>query len=362
MVDSLGIQPALPERYSGFFSGLDWLGTAVIAIDEQSLVIYLNSAAEHLFRQSQSKCLGHPLTQIWPSAVQLMSGIDQALSQQMGFIDHEIPLDLLGTRFIPLSCAGTPIPKPWGGVLLELRPLSQQKKIAREEKILELQQANQDMLRNLAHEIRNPLGGIHGAAQLLEAELGDSPLLEYTEVIRFEAQRLQSLLARLLGAHARPKQEWVNIHELLERVRSLVVAEFGAGLVFERDFDTSIPETWLDAEQVTQALLNIIRNGAQALQGSGRMFLITRIARQVTIAQKYFPLGLTVSIEDNGPGIPLGIQSRIFQPLVSGRADGSGLGLMLSQQFIRQNQGLVEFESESGRTRFVITLPIIKEI
>lgn len=230
------------------------------------------------------------------------------------------------------------------------------------------QQANTELLRNLAHEIRNPLGGLRGAAQLLEHELPQVGLREYTQVIIKEADRLQLLMDRLLVPHRVPKYEPTNIHEVLERVRSLLLAESPAGLSKEktitvrRDYDTSLPELIGDREKLIQAVLNIARNAAQAMQASGQsngeIILRTRAERQVTLAKKRYRVAIKLQIIDNGPGIPTEIRDRIFYPLVSGREGGSGLGLTLAQTFITQHHGMVECESEPGRTCFTILLPI----
>jgi two-component system nitrogen regulation sensor histidine kinase GlnL len=246
--------------------------------------------------------------------------------------------------------------------------MEQQLKMAREERMLVQQQANTELLRNLAHEIRNPLGGLRGAAQLLEHELPQASLREYTQVIIKEADRLQLLMDRLLVPHRVPKYEPTNIHEVLERVRSLLLAETPSGLskdkaiTVRRDYDTSLPELIGDREKLIQAVLNIARNAVQAMQAHGQknaeIIFRTRAERQVTLAKKRYRVGIKLQIIDNGPGIPAEIRDRIFYPLVSGREGGSGLGLTLAQTFITQHHGMVECESEPGRTCFTILLPI----
>ena len=225
-------------------------------------------------------------------------------------------------------------------------------------------QANRELIRNLAHEIKNPLGGIRGAAQLLEMEVEPPALSEYTQVIIKEADRLQLLVDRLLAPHRKPHVVGdVNIHEVCERVRALVLAEFPRGLVTVRDYDTSIPELRGDREQLIQALLNIVRNAAEALAerietGDARIGLRTRVARQVTLGKQRYRLALELHIEDNGPGVPEALRDRVFFPLVSGREGGTGLGLTLAQTFIQQHHGTIEFESEPGLTVFKILIPL----
>jgi two-component system nitrogen regulation sensor histidine kinase GlnL len=252
---------------------------------------------------------------------------------------------------------------PGESFLFEFRHTEQEVKIAREERMLDQSEANRELIRNLAHEIKNPLGGIRGAAQLLDRELERPALHEYTQVIMKEADRLQLLMDRLLTPHRLPHPSQVNIHEVLERVRSVILAEF-AGIVVHRDYDTSLPTIEGDREQLIQATLNIARNAAQAITANsrqerrGEICLSTRVARQVTLARKRYRHAIDVRIADNGPGIPDAIRERIFYPLVSGREGGSGLGLTLAQNFISQHHGTVTFESRPGKTFFSILLPL----
>jgi two-component system nitrogen regulation sensor histidine kinase GlnL len=249
-------------------------------------------------------------------------------------------------------------------VLLEMIEIEQQTRLDREERVHGLAQANKELVRNLAHEIKNPLGGIRGAAQLLAMEVTSRELTEYTRVIIQEADRLQALVERLLAPHRRPQVvDDVNIHEVCERVRSLILAEFPRGLVLARDYDPSIPEFRGDREQLIQAVLNIAHNATQALTdriaaGDARLVLRTRVARQVTFGRQRFRLALELHIQDNGPGVPENIRDRIFHPLVSGREAGSGLGLTLAQTFVQQHRGTIECESAPGRTVFKILIPL----
>ncbi len=250
-------------------------------------------------------------------------------------------------------------------VLVEMIEIEQQTRLDREERTHGLAQANKELVRNLAHEIKNPLGGIRGAAQLLAMEVTSRELTEYTRIIIQEADRLQALVDRLLAPHRRPQVVAdVNIHEVCERVRSLILAEFPRGLEVARDYDTSIPEFRGDREQLIQAVLNIAHNATQALaeriadSGDARLLLRTRIARQATFGRQRFRLALDLHIEDNGPGVPQAIRDSIFQPLVSGREGGSGLGLTLAQTFVQQHQGTIECDSVPGRTVFKILIPL----
>ncbi len=265
---------------------------------------------------------------------------------------------------MPVACVITPVDQGDARLLTEFRIIDQQLKMAREERVKEQAEANRELIRNLAHEIKNPLGGIRGAAQLLEMEVESRALTEYTQVIIQEADRLQALVDRLLAPHRKPHVvSDVNIHEVCERVRSLILAEFPRGLQVERDYDASIPDFRGDREQLIQAVLNIAHNAAQALaeqvaSGDAQIVLRTRIARQVTLGKQRYRLALELHIQDNGPGIAESIRDRIFFPLVSGREGGTGLGLTLAQTFVQQHQGTIECESEPGRTKFKIVLPL----
>ena len=249
-------------------------------------------------------------------------------------------------------------------VVIELVEIEQQTRQDREERALDQAQVTKELIRNLAHEIKNPLGGIRGAAQLLEMEVESRALHEYTQVIIGEADRLQALVDRLLAPHRKPHVvSDVNIHEVCERVRALIMAEFPRGLTVERDYDTSIPEFRGDREQLIQAVLNIAHNAAQALDeriagGDALITLRTRIARQVTLGKQRYRLALDLHIEDNGPGVAESIRDRIFYPLVSGRDGGSGLGLTLAQTFVQQHHGTIECDSVPGKTIFKIVIPL----
>ena len=249
-------------------------------------------------------------------------------------------------------------------VLIEIIEIEQQTRLDREERAHTLAQSNKDLVRNLAHEIKNPLGGIRGAAQLLAMELSSRELTEYTRVIIQEADRLQALVDRLLAPHRRPHVvDDVNIHEVCERVRSLILAEYPRGLAVTRDYDTSIPEFRGDREQLIQAVLNIAHNATHVLvdriaAGDAKLALRTRVARQATFGRQRFRLALELHIADNGPGVPEDIKDRMFHPLVSGREGGSGLGLTLAQTFVQQHHGTIECDSVPGRTVFKILIPL----
>ncbi|MGA2550482.1 MAG: nitrogen regulation protein NR(II) [Burkholderiaceae bacterium] len=347
------------------FAGLDFLTSAVVILDADARVEHANAAAETLFEFSRKSLVSQRFSGLFLNGHVIEELFAEALEHQ--FSNKRLDLSLQRTHREPLHLHAIVTvwqDEPTTPVVLEMQEIDQQLKFDREERILDQSQANRELIRNLAHEIKNPLGGIRGAAQLLELELNAPEFREYTQVIIKEADRLQTLVDRLLAPHRRPHIVGeVNIHEVCERVRSVLLAEYPRGLAIERDYDTSIPEFRGDKEQLIQALLNIAHNGAQALReqieaGTAEILLKTRIARQVTLAKIRYRLALELHVIDNGPGIPEDIKERIFFPLVSGREGGSGLGLTLAQTFIQQHHGLIECESRPGKTDFRIFLPL----
>jgi two-component system nitrogen regulation sensor histidine kinase GlnL len=333
------------------FPGLDLLATAVVALDESFVVRYANPAAENLLATAVRSLIGQPFLGLFSERAELERTLDEARVTHWDYSAQDATYVRTG---LPLSCIVTRIEAQGLALLAELRPLDQQLRQAREERMVFEQQTNRELIRNLAHEIKNPLGGLRGSAQLLERELDRPELREYTQVIIKEADRLQALMDRMLTPHRAPRIEPLGVHEVLERVRSLVAAEF-AGVEIERDYDPSLPELIGDREQLIQALLNIARNAAQA--GARKIVFRTRAVRQITVLRQRYKLALELQVVDDGPGVPEEIQDRIFSPLVSGREGGSGLGLSLAQTFIQYHQGVIEFESRPGRTTFRILLP-----
>ncbi|WP_028448749.1 MULTISPECIES: nitrogen regulation protein NR(II) [Chitinibacter] len=337
------------------FAGLDFLDAAVIATDQDGRICYANPTAVSLFnlRALELPHLVHCFGELSP----IVSAAQAALQQNISITEHELVVPgVEGDMYVTLEA--TPIESPAASLLLEIRRIDQQRRIVNEERLQAQQQANRELIRNLAHEIKNPLGGIRGAAQLLAHELPDPQLKEYTQVIVDEALRLQSLLDRLLTPHRLPQLKELNIHEVLERVRSLVLAETPNGLAVKRDYDTSLPSLIADKEQLIQSALNIVRNAIQAMSGIGEIQLRTRIARQVTLNRRRYPLALKIEITDNGPGIPEHLTETLFYPLVSGRPGGTGIGLHLAHTYVAQHHGTIEFDSRPGQTTFTILLPL----
>jgi two-component system nitrogen regulation sensor histidine kinase GlnL len=330
----------------------------------QGRVRFVNAALEDALGLSRRTLYDTHLPDYFVDPQPLIMALAGAQSNEFAALRYEAQLRRLNhDEPLPVHVivALTDLPDE---VIVELLPVEQQTRQEREERLLDQAQANKELIRNLAHEIKNPLGGIRGSAQLLEMELDDKDLTEYTQVIIREADRLQTLVDRLLAPHRRPHVVGdVNIHEVCERVRALILAEFPRGLKVVRDYDISIPEFRGDREQLIQAVLNIAHNAAQALQerlaqGDAQITLKTRVLRQVTFGKQRYRLALELHVMDNGPGVPDSIKDRIFFPLISGREGGSGLGLTLAQTFVQQHHGLIECESEPGRTVFKILIPL----
>ena len=358
-------EPASVPETPPNLAGLDLLASAVLLVGPEVEVRYANPAAENLLELSLKSLQRSPLPELFVNGAELAALCVQALAHQYADLRQDLTLHRTGREPLHVNSIVSALGE--GELLIELRENVQQLKLDREERILDQSQANKELIRNLAHEIKNPLGGIRGAAQLLELELPPlhlAALSEYTQVIIKEADRLQTLVDRLLAPHRKPHIVGdVNIHEVCERVRSLILAEFPAGLSIRRDYDASIPEFRGDMEQLIQVVLNIAHNAAQALAGriaagDAEIVLRTRVARQVTLAKVRYGLALDLHIIDNGPGIAPEIRDRIFYPLVSGRDGGSGLGLTLAQTFVQQHLGVIECESRPGLTDFRILLPL----
>ena len=350
---------------------LDQLPNAVIIFDGKTKhLFYANPAAESALDLSRKSIVGHLLGELFADNPALNSMIEEVGSsataaQRQEMILHVFP-NTIHYDAVPAHVVIALLEDP-NLILMEWFPLDQQLRSERDERVTQQVEANKQLMRNLAHEIKNPLGGIRGAAQLLEFELPEKGLREYTQVIIKESDRLQTLVDRLLAPHRRAHTtELINVHESLERVRSLVLAEFPSGLRIIRNYDTSLPDIIGDKEQLIQAILNIAHNAAQALseeirRGTAVIEFRTRVARSVTIAKQRYKLALDLHVIDNGPGIPDEIRDRIFFPLVSGREGGSGLGLTLAQTFVQQHQGFIACESQPGKTDFHIQIPYRKQ-
>ncbi|MGD8175769.1 nitrogen regulation protein NR(II) [Marinimicrobium sp. ARAG 43.8] len=340
---------------------LDSLSTAIILVDDELRLRHMNPSAEALLAVSCERTLGEPITQFFYESAETPKQLLAAADQSNHYTKRHAEWQLLGGGQITVDYTVTPLGED-PGLVIEVQPIDRLLRISREEMLTSSQETTRNLVRGMAHEIKNPLGGIRGAAQLLARELPGSDLLEYTGVIIDEADRLRNLVDRMLGPNQLPQRQTLNVHEVLERVATIIKAESNGSIRLLRDYDPSIPDLEADKEQLIQAVLNIVRNAMQALQEHGvpspEIRLVTRIQRRYTIGRHHHPLVCRLDIVDNGPGIPEDIVKNIFYPMISGRAEGTGLGLTISQHLIHQHQGLIECHSEPGETRFSLYLPM----
>jgi len=342
---------------------LEHQSTAVVLLDGELRVTYLNQSAEFLLAASNERSHGDHLRMLLRGDEDFEAELEAALSKEQSFTRRITHLKALQARSGEITVDYTVTPMTdceQGGLLLELQPLDRLLRINRDAAQLTLQRTTRHLVRGLAHEIKNPLGGIRGAAQLLAREFDSSPLTEYTDIIIEEADRLRNLVDRMLGPNQLPQYRRSNIHRILERVRQLITVEHPGRLHIERDYDPSIPELNCDPDQLLQAFLNVTRNAAQALEDTEDAVITfrSRTMRQFTIGDERHRHVVCVDILDNGPGIAPDMIERLFYPMISGRADGTGLGLSITQSIIAQHGGLIECESEPGSTRFTILLPL----
>lgn len=344
---------------------LDNLTTAVVLLNTELHLEYMNPAAEMLLGVSGQRSLGQFVSELFSEMPDGLSALRHAAASGHPFTKREAQLLCSSPQSLTVDYTATPMPGPGGTLLLlELHPRDRLLRITKEEAQLSKQESTRQLVRGLAHEIKNPLGGIRGAAQLLSRELPDAALRDYTNVIIEEADRLRNLVDRMLGSHKLPQLAMLNIHEVLARVCSLVEAESQGHVSLVRDYDPSIPELLADREQLIQALLNVVRNAMQALASckppcaAGRILLRTRTLRQFTIGHQRHRLVCRIEVIDNGPGIDPALRDTLFYPMVSGRADGTGLGLAIAQNILNQHQGLIECDSQPGHTVFSLFLPL----
>ena len=343
-----------------FSNGIsDTLSTAIIVLDKSLLILQMNAAAENMFGQSRERILQKPYSSLFS---------DKQIKNHLSYVlDNEEPQTLRGCNLkgqyhenILVDCVASPFLKTGilKGVVLELYRTDHHQRIAREHQLHKQQEATQTLVRGLAHEIKNPLGGLRGAAQLLDSELDSNELKEYTRIIMLEADRLKNLVDRMLGSYQPTKNEAVNIHEVLERVRKLVRADIPEAVNLRFDYDPSIPDLMADQDHLVQIIFNIVGNALKAVGESGNILFKTRVLRNFTINQKKHRLALRLEITDDGKGIPDNIRDKLFYPMVSGFSEGTGLGLSIAQSLANRHKGVIEFESRAGETRFIILLPI----
>ncbi len=336
------------------------LTTAVIVADTALRLQAVNPATEMLFELSAKQMVGQQLQRLWPQTAPLVSLFADTLQTAHSFTRRGLPLLLPGREVVVDMTVTAILPGRDTDVrdaalLLELTQVDRLRRLAQEEELMDRHMAQRAVVRGLAHEIKNPLGGLRGAAQRLERKLTDSER-EYTRIIIREADRLQSLVDRLAEPTRPYLQAQVNIHQILEHVRSLLLAEVGEGVFIRRDYDPSIPDFAADPDQLVQAVLNLVRNAVQS--SSRTVILRSWIERQFTIGQRRHKLVLRAEVEDDGPGVPQALRDTLFYPMVTGRAEGSGLGLSIAQDIARRHGGLIEYVSRPGRTVFTLFLPL----
>lgn len=344
----------------GFFPRLlEHLTTAVVLLDDDLCVRWMNPAAEALTGLSLVRVQGLPLDCLRGPQGEIDVVLRKAIDARHPYTQREAPMVLASQETITVDYTATPISD--NELLIELEPIDLHLRIAREEALLARQEMVKGLTRGLAHEIKNPLGGIRGAAQLLERDLPDPGLAEFTQVIVEEADRLRDLVDRMLGPNTLPRYQPVNIHEVLDRVERLLRAET-SHIDIRRDYDPSLPDVMGDEAQLIQAVLNVARNAVQAMEESAtqapRLILKTRAGRRFNAGAERQRQVCEVFIIDNGPGIPDTLKEALFYPMISGRAGGSGLGLSIAQSILHQHQGLIECDSRPGKTEFRLVVPL----
>ncbi len=335
--------------------------TAVLVVDQALRLRYLNTAAEMLLSTSSRAALGQPLTQFFDCG-------DGALAEHLALVAHhqqpvterEVRLFFSDGRTATVDCSMVPMEEDGGDalVLVELRQVDLQLRLTREEQLISQNEATRTLLRGLAHEIKNPLGGLRGAAQLLAMEVGAGALSDYTEIILKEVDRLGALVDDMLGSRRPLVKRPVNIHQVLERVLAVIESDPECHAQVIREYDPSIPEFAVDEDQLIQALMNIVRNAVQATEGQGRVVVRSRVLRQFVLAGHRHRLVARIDVEDDGPGIPESLQQAVFYPMVTGKAEGTGLGLSIAQSIVHRHGGLIEFTSRPGHTVFTLYLPM----
>ena len=340
---------------------LDNLSTAILCLDHQLRIRLINSSAQSLLAISGTRGLESLLSEHLLNYREIEATLFDALQTGHPYTQRKAQLTLTNGSHITVDYTVSPISEgEWPMLAMEIHPIDRLLRIDREEAVRNHQETTQQMIRGLAHEIKNPLGGIRGAAQLLADELNNRELDDYTNIIIEETDRLRKLVDRLLGSNKLPDLQEINIHEILERVCVLARAE-NPGLNIIRDYDPSIPLLVADREQLHQSILNIVRNAMQALaenEQSPQITLVTRTDRQFTIGAQRHRLVVRIDVIDNGPGIPDHLKEQLFYPMISGRPNGTGLGLSVAHSIITQHNGIIDFESHTGDTRFSIIIPL----
>lgn len=358
----------LPSPLAHFDSAelLDVLSTGVIILDAQFCVVYANVGAQDLLAVGLNQARGRPITELFIQSQALDLILRRSLKRNEPCAEHEMqlmPAAMPGDREpVVVDITVTPLEGQITGthLLIELADARARRRLARESELLSRLDGSRLMIRQLGHEIKNPLGGLRGAAQLLDRELHDGALKEYTTVIINEADRLRALVDSMLGPSRPPQKSLINVHELCEHVFHLLRSEAGAGVTIERDYDPSLPSAEFDRDEIIQALLNVTRNALQALPAAGgRVILRSRALSNINIGVVRHRLVANIQVEDNGYGVPPELNRSLFYPLVTSRPNGSGLGLAVAQDLVARHRGIVEFDSQPGRTVFSLLLPLL---
>lgn len=356
------IHHAVPAEPLDMF---ELLSTGAVVLDGHFRLTRLNASAEALLELSAKQTIGYELAGTWPGGQTLQAIAARALESEGAVSVRELSLRLPSGQQLTIDCIATPladaasaVSSSDSAVILELVHVDRALRINREEHLLSQNEIARTVVRGLAHEIRNPLGGIRGAAQLLERELPEASLREYTRVIIGEADRLQRLLDRLLGPRTLPEFRLVNVHEITEHVLALLEAEVPAGVKVKRDYDPSLPPLTGDPELLIQALLNVARNASQAVGELGEIRVSTRIERHGTVGTSHYRMAVRIDVEDDGPGVPPELVDSLFYPLVTGRSDGTGLGLSMAQSLLHQHGGIIEFRPAADKTVFSLLIPM----
>ncbi len=352
-------QPLLATAFETLNTGILWLDAGLHAR-------FINPAAASLLAVTERQAREQPLREWLPRARTLQQHLEsiRAAPRSLTVRELAIPVGTEDAREVMVDAVFNPVWEDESSppeILIELSPLDRHLQISREEALLTQHEATRALARGLAHEIRNPLGGLRGAAQLLERELDDPDLAEYTGVIIKEADRLRALVDALLGPREQNHATPLNVHEPLEHVARLVEMDAPQTLTLRRDYDPSIPDFAADSDRLVQALLNLVTNARQALGDRGTLTLRTRVARNYTVASTVHRLVARIEVEDDGPGVPAELGSRLFYPMVSGAPGGTGLGLAIAQELIQRQGGVIEFESIPGATIFSVVLPMQRE-
>lgn len=341
---------------------LENLTTSVLWLDSTLRPRYLNPAAETLLELDGKLAKTQDIAESLPDSGEFVATLERARDTRETITRRELVLAIKSAETqhtVTVDCTVSPLSErdELPDLLVELVPLDRHIRISHEAGLSQQSGVNRTLVRNLAHEIKNPLGGIRAAAQLLERKLTQSKMAEYTQVIISEVDRLTVLVDGLLGPYQPARPVEVNLHELLDHVTRLTEATTG-GLKIQRDYDPSLPELWLDRDQMVQALLNLAKNASEATGARGRIIFRTRVLRQFTLHSVRHRLVACADIEDDGPGIPLEIRSQLFTPLTSSKSQGSGLGLTIAQELVSRQGGLIEYHSQPGRTVFSVLLPL----